>query len=81
MTFIDIKLELPDKLATQAEAAGLLSPRELERILRAEIKRVAARQLASGACRALDAGSKPMSMQALQREIIAVRAEQRAARN
>ena len=78
MTFIDLKLELPDRFAREAEAAGLLSPRRLARILREEMRRQAAAELVSGGNRATAAGSKPMSMRAIQKVVNEVRSERRA---
>jgi hypothetical protein len=39
MTTLDFKLSLPDQLRKEAEAAGLLSPKAIERLLREEIRR------------------------------------------
>jgi len=39
MTTVDFKLSLPDQLRKEAEAAGLLSPKAIERLLREEIRR------------------------------------------
>lgn len=79
MTFIDLKLELPDSLAREAEAAGLLSPRAIARLLREGVRRKAAKRLLEGAARATAAGSKPMSMAEVQREVSEVRKARRAA--
>ena len=39
MTILDFKLSLPDQLRKEADAAGLLSPKSIERLLREEIRR------------------------------------------
>lgn len=39
MSTLDFKLSLPDQLRKEAEAAGLLSSKEIERLLREEIRR------------------------------------------
>lgn len=39
MATLDFKLSLPDQLRKEAEAAGLLSPEAIERLLREEIRR------------------------------------------
>ncbi|HLA07996.1 MAG TPA: hypothetical protein VJ022_11160 [Anaerolineales bacterium] len=39
MTTLDLKLSLSDQLLKEAEAAGLLSPKAIERLLREEIRR------------------------------------------
>jgi hypothetical protein len=77
MTTVDLTLKLPDKLLSQVEAAGLLAPRELARLLRAEIKRQAGQRIIEGAERALAAGSQPMSMREVQSIVDEVRKERR----
>jgi hypothetical protein len=74
MTSIVLTLDLPDKLAREAEAAGLLSPRAVAQLLRDGVRRKAAARLLAGAARATAAGSKPMSMAEIQREVASVRA-------
>ncbi|MBI3168159.1 MAG: hypothetical protein HYZ22_06770 [Chloroflexi bacterium] len=39
MVTIDFKLSLPEQLLKEAEEAGLLSPKSIERLLREEIRR------------------------------------------
>ena len=39
MTQFDIHLALPDGLAQEAEAEGLLTPQAIERLLREEVRR------------------------------------------
>ena len=78
MTRIDLKLELPDSLARDAEAAGLLSPRAVARLLREEMRREAARRIREGVARAAAAGSVPMSLMEIQAEVDEVRRERRA---
>ena len=39
MVTLDFKLSLPDQLLKEAEEAGLLSPKSIERLLREEIRR------------------------------------------
>jgi hypothetical protein len=79
MTLIDLKLELPENLARDAEAAGLLSPRALRRLLREGVRREAVRRLAEGAERVRRAGIPPLSMAEIQEEVSAVRKARRAA--
>jgi hypothetical protein len=79
MTKIDLSLELPDSLARDAEAAGLLSPRAVARLLREEMRRAAARRIREAVARAAAAGSVPMSLAEIQCEVDEVRRERRAA--
>ena len=39
MTTFDFKISLPDQILKEAQAAGLLNPRAIERLLREEIRR------------------------------------------
>ena len=73
MTSIDLKLTLPAELAREAEAAGLLSPRAVERLLKDEIRRAAARRLAEGAGRVAAAGLPALTLAEIQKEVDAVR--------
>lgn len=77
MTEIDLKLDLPDSVAREAKAAGLLSPRAVARLLREEIRRRAFRRIAEGAQRVRDAGVPALSMEDIQREVDAVRKARR----
>jgi len=74
MTTLEVKLDLPDRLAREAQAAGLLEPRALAQLLKDAMRRQAAQALLAGAARATAAGSKPLSMDEIQAEVNAVRA-------
>ena len=78
MTTLEVTLDLPDRLARQAEAAGLLTPKALRGLLKDAIQRRAAQELLAGAARAAQAGSKAPSMKTIQAEVEAVRRERRA---
>ncbi len=78
MTTLQVKLDLPDRLAREAQAAGLLTPRALRELLKDAMQRRAARALLAGAARATRAGSKPLSMKEIQAEVDAVRRQRRA---
>ncbi|HEV6965979.1 MULTISPECIES: hypothetical protein [Roseateles] len=78
MTTLEIKLDLPDRLVRDATAAGLLTPKALREMVKDAMQRRAAQALLAGAQRASAAGSKPLSMKALQSEINAVRRERKA---
>ena len=45
MTELELKLSLPDQLATQAKAAGLLTSEAIERLVREAIRKAAAQRL------------------------------------
>ena len=73
MTTLEVTLDLPDRMARDAQAAGLLTPKALRDMLRDAMRRHAAQALLAGADRASKAGSKPMSMRALQAEVNSTR--------
>jgi RecB family exonuclease len=68
----ELKLDLPDSLAREAEASGLLTPEAIEALLRAEIRRRRVDKLFDAADRlaALDA---PLTEAEVEAEIAAVR--------
>jgi len=70
-----VELEIPDRVAREAAAAGLLNPRALSRLLREAVRRRAAADLVAVA----KTPGKPMSMRAIQAEIESYRRAKRAA--
>ncbi|MBQ1766356.1 MAG: hypothetical protein IIZ92_26135 [Aquincola sp.] len=77
MSTRELKLDLPERLANDAEAAGLLTPKAMTRLLKEEMRRQAAQQLLAGAARATAGGSRPRSLRQLQAEVDEVRQAQR----
>jgi len=80
MTTLELKVSLSDRLAREAQAAGLLTSRALATLLKGAMRRRAAQALLSGAARATAAGSKPLSMDEIQAEVDEVRQTRRAKR-
>lgn len=74
---LEVKLDLPDRLAREAQAAGLLTPKALRQMLKDAMRRRAAQTLLSGAARGSAAGTRPLSMAKIQAEVNAVRRERR----
>ena len=73
-----IQIELPDATARAARDAGLLTPQALDRLLTDALKRQqAANALLSIADRVAAAGVAPMSMNEINAEVKAARAERR----
>ena len=73
-----IQIELPDDTAQAARDAGLLTPEALERLLTEALRRKqAADSLLSIADRVAAAGIEPMSMEEINAEVKAARAERR----
>ena len=73
-----IQIELPDAMAQAAREAGLLTPQALDRLLNDALKRQqAADALLSIADRVAAAGIEPMSMEKINAEVKAARAERK----
>lgn len=73
-----IQIELPDATAEAARSAGLLTPQALDRLLTDALRRkAAADSLLSIADRVAAAGIEPMSMEEINAEVKAARAERR----
>ena len=71
-----LQIELPDGTAQAARAAGLLTPQALDRLLNEALrKREAANSLLSIANRVAAAGIAPMTMEEINAEVKAARAE------
>ena len=73
MTTLELKLNLPDRLAREAQASGLLTSEALAQLLKDAMRRRAGQALLAGAARATAAGSAPLSMKEIQAEVHAVR--------
>ena len=80
MTTVELKVSLPDELASRAEAAGILTAEGIERLVREALKREAGRKLAAIATDLRSADLPPMSDAEFQAELAAVRAELRLER-
>lgn len=74
----ELVVKLPDELAQRAKNAGLLSDSAIQRLLEEAMRREAGRKLLEVARRVQEAGITPMTMDEIQAEVDAVRAERRA---
>jgi hypothetical protein len=79
MTTLEVKLTLPEQLAKDLEATGLLKPKAIERLLREAARRRALKRFLAVADRVKAAKVPPMSLTAIQAEVRAVRKSKRAA--
>ena len=73
----ELKVILPDALANEAKAAGLLTPQAIERLLREAVRNKAVNELFEAADRMAAANIRPMTMQEIQAEVDAVREARR----
>ena len=80
MPIQELKLTLPDGVAKEAEAMGLLKPEALERLLREELRRRRAGQLFDAADRLAALAEPPLTAAEVEVEIQAARREKRGAR-
>jgi len=70
---MELTVNLPDTLASEAQAAGLLTPQAIERLLREAVRRKAVGELFEAADQLAAANIPPMTMQEIQAEVDAVR--------
>lgn len=80
MTTFDIKFSLPDNVANEARAAGLLAPEAITRLIEEAVKREAGKRLLDAMQRLRAANVPPLTEEEIVAEVKAVRAERRAAR-
>ncbi len=74
-----LEINLPDRLAKEAREAGLLAPEAIEKLIAEALRRRAFDELLSVADRVEAEGVPPMSMDEINAEIKAYRAERRRA--
>jgi predicted proteasome-type protease len=74
----NLTVTLPDELAERAQQAGLLSSQAIQRLLEEAVRRQAGRKLLEIAKRVQEADIPPMTMDEINAEVKAVRAERRA---
>ena len=79
MTTLEMKLTLSERLTKEAQAAGLLNPKAIEKLLREAVRRQALRQFLSVSDRVEAAGIPPLSLDEIQEEVNVVRKAKRAA--
>lgn len=72
-----IQIDLPEATAEAARDAGLLTPQALERLLNDALRRKAVGELFGKLDELADANFPPMTMDEIQAEVDAVRAQKR----
>ena len=76
----EVTMTLPDALAQEARAAGLLTPEAIEAMLRERLRRQRVDELFAAMDKMVAVGGSPMTEAEIQAEIEAARAERRAHR-
>lgn len=79
MTTLEVKLNLPDNLANEARQAGLLTPEELERLLREALRARRVERLTAVRETLAANPLPPMTSEEIQAEIDDYRAQARRA--
>ena len=79
MTTVELTLALPDALAREAEAAGLLAPQAIERLLSEAVRRRRFDRLSEATDRLAALSTPPLTEAEVEAEIHAARAERRSA--
>ncbi len=74
---MELIVNLPDSLANEAKAAGLLTADAIEKLLREAAQRKAVGELFEAMDRMADANLPPMTMEEIQAEVDAVRQARR----
>ena len=73
----ELKIKLPDGLAREAEANGLLTPESIESLLREELKRRRVNGLFAAADRLANLDTPPLTEAEVEAEILAARQSRR----
>lgn len=79
MSTMQVKFDIPVRLAREAQAAGLLTPKGIQQVLKEAMRRRAGEALVAGAQRASKTGGSPPDMDKLVAEVKAVRAARKRA--
>jgi hypothetical protein len=77
MASVEIKLELPEELAREAQKRGLLSSKAIESLIRSEIRRARIERLFDDMERLSDVDTPPLTDAEVEAEIQAVRGKRR----
>lgn len=78
MTTLEVKLNLPDQIAQEAQRAGLLSGQAIERLIEEAVRREAGKKLLDAMQRLRDANVPPLTEDEIAEEVKAVRAVRKA---
>ena len=79
MTTLEVKIDLPESLAKEAQQAGLLAPEELERLVREALRAKRVERLSKAREKLAAEPLPPMTPEEIQAEVDAYRAQVRRA--
>lgn len=80
MTTLEVKLNLPDQLAQEAQRAGLLTGRAIERLIEEAVRREAGKKLLDAMQRLREANVPPLTEEDIAEEVKAARAARNGSR-
>lgn len=78
MTTVNIKLNLPEPIAQEAQRAGLLTGTAIERLIEEALRRDAGKQLLDAMQRLRDANVPPLTEEDIAAQVDAARAARKA---
>ncbi len=78
MTTLEVKLNLPDQIALEAQRAGLLSGPAIERLIEEAVRREAGKKLLDAMQRLREANVPPLTEEEIDAEVKAVRTARKA---
>jgi hypothetical protein len=78
MTTLEVKLNLPDQVALEAQRAGLLSDQAIGRLIEEAVRREAGKRLLDAMQRLRAANVPPLTEEEIAEEVAAVRAARKA---
>jgi cytochrome P450 len=73
MTTFEVKLNLPDQVAQEAQRAGLLTEKAIERLIEEAVQREAGKKLLDAMQRLREANVPPLTEEQIAAEVKAVR--------
>ncbi|MCC7485189.1 MAG: hypothetical protein IT529_09395 [Burkholderiales bacterium] len=78
MTTVEVKIDLPESLAKEAQQAGILAPEELERLVREALRVKRVERLSQAREKLAAEPLPPMTLEEIQGEVEAYRAQIRS---
>jgi cytochrome P450 len=74
MTTVEVRLNLPDQVALEAQRAGLLSDEAISRLVEEAVRRESGKRLLDAMARLREANVPPLSEEEIAEEVATVRA-------
>ena len=78
MTTVEVRLNLPDQVALEAQRAGLLTDQAIGRLIEEAVRREAGKRLLDAMKRLREANVPPLTEEEIAEEVAGVRAARKA---